>query len=167
LTTRSPESGERASRFLRGERRRGRGAHRSVVRGNYGSAGAHLRHQCRVLRQRRAEGAFIALSNVLFVSFAALAPHAPGAIIAVVAVIAIVQTIATAFSLGALKPERPGIRSFWFAPLAVYALELYIAVRLWIWSGPAEGLVYTVLALYAYSLGSAWALLGARDNAKG
>jgi hypothetical protein len=96
-----------------------------------------------------------------------LAPHAPGAIIAVVAVIAIVQTIATAFSLGALKPERPGIRSFWFAPLAVYALELYIAVRLWIWSGPAEGLVYTVLALYAYSLGSAWALLGARDNAKG
>jgi hypothetical protein len=51
-------------------------------------------------RQRRAEGAFIALSNVLFVSFAALAPHAPGAIIAVVAVIAIVQTIATAFRSG-------------------------------------------------------------------
>ncbi len=117
-------------------------------------------------RRGGAIGAFTALGNIFFVSLAALTPQVPGAIIAVIAVIAIAQIVSEGTTMARLYPKLRGLRHYGLKSLCIYVLELVLALRVVTHTGPPEGLVYVVLGLYAYSLGTAWTLLGARDIVK-
>ena len=62
--------------------------------------------------------------------------------------------------------EMNGVHRFGLISLAIYALELGIAIRVTFRAGPPEGFVYTILGLYGYALGTCWTLLGSRGETK-
>lgn len=110
-----------------------------------------------------AVAAFIALGNVFFVSLAALMPRLAPQAIVVIAVVSILQVRRASAAMSRLYPSLRGWRRFGVISMAIYLLELVIAVRLTRNVGHPEGLVYTVLGLYAYALGVSWDLLGAPE----
>jgi hypothetical protein len=117
-------------------------------------------------RRADAQRAFTALVNVFFVSLAALMPHSALRVIEVVAALAIVQIaiaiVARVRSGGGLKDwQHLGLIS-----LAIYVLELIVAQGVVTRAVAPDKLLYFVLGLYAYALGTSWNLLGAKDSAK-
>jgi hypothetical protein len=122
--------------------------------------------QADVDRRADAQRAFTALVNVFFVSLGALMPHSGLRVIEVVAALAIIQIasaiIARVRSDGGLKHwQHLGLIS-----LGIYVLELIVAQGVVTGAASADKLLYFVLGLYAYALGTSWNLLGAKDGAK-
>jgi hypothetical protein len=115
-------------------------------------------------KRGQAIGAFIALANVFFVSLAALIPDATALVVIVVALIAIYQIVRESITMARAFPELRGWHRFGLIALCIYALELALAVRLATKTGHPRGLVYTVLGLYGYALGTSWSLLGAHES---
>jgi hypothetical protein len=111
----------------------------------------------------KATAAFIALGNVFFLSLAALVPNVGPKIILVLALVALVQIIKASGTMARLYPEFRGWRRFGLISAAIYLLEFAIALRFVLKQGPDQGLVYTVLGLYAYALGVSWNLLASYD----
>lgn len=110
-------------------------------------------------RSAGAIGAFSALANVFFVSLGGLIPDTGPKVIAVVAVASLIQTLVASVRLAAKYSELRGFRSFGRLSLAITTLELVVTVRMIYWHGSPNGLIYTLLGLYSYALGTAWALL--------
>jgi hypothetical protein len=115
-------------------------------------------------KRGQATGAFIALGNVFFVSLAALVPDRSGGIIIVIALASIWQIVREGVVLSRTFTALRGLHRFGLISLAIYVLELAIAVRFTLKAGPPNGLVYTVLGLYGYALGTSWTLMGARTD---
>jgi hypothetical protein len=107
--------------------------------------------------------AFTALSNVFFVSLAALTPRAPEIIIAVAA-IAIWYTFSEVATMVRRHPSMRGLHIYGITSFVIYAVELVLAVRLAIEPANHWGLIYVVFGLYAFSLRTAWNLLGANSS---
>jgi hypothetical protein len=110
-------------------------------------------------RSARSIGAFSALANVFFVSLGGLIPKSGPYVIAVVAVVSLVQTVTNSVRLARQFPEFRGFRAFGRISLAINLLELVVTVRIMYWHGTPDGLIYTLLGLYSYALGTAWTLL--------
>jgi hypothetical protein len=113
-------------------------------------------------RRSDAERAFTALGNVFFVSLAALIPQTALVVIAVIAVFAMLQTVRTAIAIVRRYPGRVQWRNLGAISFCIYGLELIVALGIG-QGGAAVKLVYIVLGLYAYALGTSWGLLGARS----
>jgi hypothetical protein len=109
---------------------------------------------------------FIALGNVFFVSLAAIVPRNTAWIIAVVAGISILQILSARRTMSRIYPERRAWARFGLTSLAIYMLELVIAIRFATKTGRPDGIVYTVLGLYGYALAGSWSLLTARGTIK-
>jgi hypothetical protein len=118
-------------------------------------------------KRGQAIGAFVALGNVFFVSLAGLLPRSAPQVIIVLALISMSQILREGRTMARLFPERRGWRRFGLISFGIYLLELLIATRLLARAGNPEGIVFTVLGLYAYALGTSWSLLGARDANEG
>jgi hypothetical protein len=114
-------------------------------------------------RRANAERAFTALSNVFFVSLAALLPRSSLGAIAVIALLAIVQTGQVAVAGWRARTEHYSWHEFGLISLCIYGFELVFALRLMAGADIRDGLVWVMFVLYAYALGTAWSLLGARD----
>ena len=115
-------------------------------------------------KRGEALGAFFALANVFFVSIAALLPRHAEQAIMIFAVVAIFNIARESEAMRRQFPDLRGRRRFGLISLAIYVLELGIAVRLSMKVNPDSlGLVYTVLGLYSYALTTSWRLLGFRD----
>ena len=114
-------------------------------------------------KRGQATAAFIALANVLFVSLAALIGASGPRVIVVVACAALFQIVRESVTMARLFPESRGRYPFGLIAMGIYLLELIVVVRLAAGFGTAHGLLYIVLGLYGYALGSSWSLLGARD----
>jgi carbon starvation protein CstA len=110
-----------------------------------------------------AERAFTALGNVFFVSIVALIPRAPLQSIAVVAVLGMVQIVATALQMKRRFPGEISWRNIGLISLAIYAFEFVSALQAQAGTRQPETIVYIVIGLYAYALGTSWKLLGARE----
>jgi hypothetical protein len=112
-------------------------------------------------------GAFFALANVFFVSLAALLPRHAEQVIIGVALISIFNVAGESEAMRRRYPGLRGWRRFGLTSLAIYLIELVLAVRLSlkIANPQSLGLIYTVLGLYSYALGTSWRLLGFRDAA--
>ena len=111
-------------------------------------------------RRADAQRAFTALVNVFFVS------HSAVRVMEVVALLAIVQIARAIFmrvrSDGGLKNwQHLGLIS-----LGIYVFELIAAQGVVTRAVSPDKLVYFVLGLYAYALGTSWNLLGAKGAAK-
>jgi hypothetical protein len=115
------------------------------------------------VRRADAERAFTALSNVFFVSLAALTPHGPLSAIAVIAALAMAQIVLTALRLRRRFPGHFTWRNVGLISFAIYAFEFVSALRGVADESRADAIVYIVFGLYAYALGTAWGLLGAKD----
>ena len=113
-------------------------------------------------RNARAIGAFSALANVFFVSLGGLIPKTGPKVIAVVAVASLVQTLVASVRMARQCPEFRGFRAFGRLSLAIITLELIVTARMIYWQGTPNALIYTLLGLYAYALGTAWTLLRPR-----
>jgi hypothetical protein len=113
-------------------------------------------------RYARAISAFSALVNVFFVSLGGLIPEAGPRVIAIVAAASLIQTLVASVRMARQYPEFRGVRAFGRLSLAILTLELVVAVRLIFWHGSANPLIYTLLGLYSYALGTAWTLLRPR-----
>jgi hypothetical protein len=114
-------------------------------------------------RRANAERAFSALGNVFFVSLAALLPHIGPTIIIVFALLAIASIVRMA---AVILRNGGSWQHIGIISLAVYVLELWIALRVAANGLPADKLTFVILGLYVYALGIAWSLLGAKDGAK-
>jgi hypothetical protein len=112
-------------------------------------------------------GAFFALANIFFVSFAALLPRHAEQVIMIFAVLSIYNVARESEAMRRRFPDLRGWRRFGLISLAIYLIELGIALRLSLRIASPErlGLVYTVLGLYSYALSTSWRLLGFRDAA--
>lgn len=109
-----------------------------------------------------ATGAFTALTNIFFVSLGGLVPKAGPTIVLVVALLGIVQIVLEGARLRREYPQISGGRPFGLISLAIFAIEALFAGRVVLGHQTADGIVYTVLGIYAYALGTAWTLLGGR-----
>jgi hypothetical protein len=118
-------------------------------------------------RKRRgdAERAFTALVNIFFVSLAALLPHSSLGAIAVMAALGLVQAARLAFDAFRTRGERIPWTELGLLSVGIYALELWLAVRM-LRGSDTEGLVWVVFGLYSYALSTSWGLLGSRDHGK-
>jgi hypothetical protein len=123
----------------------------------------------------RASSAFVALSNVFFVSLAGTVPPVNvGLVGAILAVVGLLDTAAFGSNLwkeGALgrgpRRRRGTGAGLVLASLLTYAFELWYSARLL--AEPQEpgrlyGLVYVLFFLYGVALGRAWELLGPRER---
>ena len=115
------------------------------------------------LRRSDAERAFTALSNVFFVSLAGLIPHAPLEAIAVIAALGVLQILFTGLALRRRYPTQFTWRNIGLVSLAIYVFEFISALRIAASGSRADSIVYIVMGLYAYALGTAWGLMGAKD----
>jgi hypothetical protein len=116
-------------------------------------------------QRSNAERAFTAFGNVFFVSLAALIPRAPLSAIAVIALIAAGQIAATALMLRRRYARQISWRNIGLISMCIYIFEFISALRIGHGqSDNADTLVYIVLGLYAYALGTSWGLLGAKDD---
>ncbi len=116
-------------------------------------------------RRNDAQRAFVALGNVFFVSLVALMPAGTLSAIEWIAASAMLQTARAAFG----TVRREGWRSWphlGVISFAVYAFELYSAQAAKTHPDSDLNLVYIVLGLYGYALGTSWGLLGAKEAEK-
>jgi hypothetical protein len=118
------------------------------------------------VRRANAERAFTALGNVFFVSLAAILPRSSIAAIAVIAFIAIVQIANVGLRSWRTRGPTYNWHEFGLISLCIYAFELDLALRLMAGGDIHDGLVWVMFGLYAYALGTAWGLMGAKDAAK-
>jgi len=114
------------------------------------------------VRRADATGAFTSLVNIFFVSLGALVPKHGAPIVFAVAVLGMVQILVESARLGRQYPELRGRHRFGTISLCIFAVEAVFAARVWQGHETADGIVYTVLGIYAYALGTAWTLLGGR-----
>jgi hypothetical protein len=112
-------------------------------------------------RRSDAERAFTALSNIFFVSLAALLTHSVQPTIAVIAGLGIVNSLRLGWARFRLTPGLEGWRNLGLISVAIYVFELVAALGLNASDGSVDKIVYTVLGLYSYALGTSWGLLGA------
>jgi hypothetical protein len=117
-------------------------------------------------RRADAQRAFTALVNVFFVSLAALMPHSALRVIEVVAALAIVQIARAVLARVRLDGGLKNWRHLGLISLCIYIFELIAAQAVVTRAVSPDKLVYFVLGLYAYALGTSWSLLGAKAAAK-
>jgi hypothetical protein len=121
-----------------------------------GAADAHKRAD--------AVGAFTALANVFFVSLAGLLPRGAPDVILVIAAVAIVRIVRADVSLLQRFPGPHDWRNFGALSIALYLVEGLATRRISTGTETTDGLMAVIFALYGYSLGVAWKLLGADDR---
>ena len=109
-----------------------------------------------------ASGAFTALANIFFVSLGSLVPKSGPAIVFAVSLLGIAQILVEGARLGREYPELRGRKHFGLISLCIFGIEAGFAARVWLGHQTADGIVYTVLGIYGYALGTAWTLLGGR-----
>src|SRR5450631_2734514 len=81
-------------------------------------------------KRGQAVGAFFALANVFFVSLAALLPRHAELVIMIFAVLSIYNVASESEVMRRQFPELRGLRRFGLISLAIYLIELGIALRL-------------------------------------
>jgi hypothetical protein len=108
-------------------------------------------------RRARAVGAFSAFSNIFFISLAALLPNGAVTAMTVVAIISLVQRART--TIEALR--TPAAQRTWTDLGALSALLYLAELAASLGIAPLGSIADVTLVLFAYALGSSWALLGA------
>ena len=117
-------------------------------------------------RRSDAERAFTALSNIFFVSLAALLPHSVQATMVVIASLAIFNSLRLGWARFRLSAGWSGWRNLGLISVGIYVFELVAALGLNANDESVDKIVYTVLGLYSYALGTSWGLLGASGGPK-
>jgi hypothetical protein len=116
------------------------------------------------VRRADAERAFTAFANVFFVSLAALLPRSSVGAIATIAAIALIQVARLAISAWRARGETVPWKELGLLSIAIYGLQLWLALRLISGAEIRDGLIWVVFGLYSYALGTAWSLLGSRKS---
>jgi hypothetical protein len=114
-----------------------------------------------VNRRSDAERAFTALSNIFFVSLAALLTHAVQPTMVVIASLAIFNSLRLGWARFRLSPGWSGWRNLGLISVCIYVFELVAALGLNTSDASLDKIVYTVLGLYSYALGTSWGLMSA------
>ena len=118
------------------------------------------------VRRADAERAFTAFANAFFVSLAALLPRSSVGAIAVIAAISLIQVARLALAAWRERGQTVPWRELGLLSVAIYAIQLWLALKLLSGGEIHDGLIWVVFGLYSYALGTAWSLLGSRDNRK-
>ena len=114
-------------------------------------------------KNARALSAFIALVNVFLISLLALLPYVTAISFVIIAGITMIQTLRSTVRAYRSHPERRNWRTWGAISVAIYALEIVLAVRSDVY---ASGLVDIVIGLYIYALITAWNLLDTSERNK-
>ncbi len=112
-------------------------------------------------KNSRALGAFIALVNVFLISLLALLPHVTSITFVSIAVVTMIQAVRSSVRAYRRNPGVRNWRTWGTIPVAIYALEIVLALRS---DGYPAGLVDIVIGLYVYALVTAWNLLDTSDR---
>jgi hypothetical protein len=112
------------------------------------------------LRRADAERAFAALGNIFFVSLAAVLPHSSLQAIAVIAALTLIQVARLAFIAWRTRGDTYPWTQLGLISVVIYAFQLSLAIRM-IFGSDTDGLIWVVVGLYSYALGTSWGLLGA------
>jgi hypothetical protein len=108
-----------------------------------------------LLKKRgQAIGAFVALANIFFVSLAGTLPRLGAQVIIVMALVSVYQIARESILGGPVFRVYRGRHCYGLLSLAIYALELIIALRVSFAGVPPQGLAYLLLSLYGYALGT-------------
>jgi hypothetical protein len=117
-------------------------------------------------RRSDAERAFTALGNVFFVSLSALLTHNVRATLAVIACLAIVNSIRLGWVRLRLAAGWSAWLNFGIISVCIYILELLAALGLNTNEASVDRIVYIVMGLYGYALGTSWGLLSTTSSSK-